>query len=63
MLKKNNEKLRKLLFYLISLKTYKKNLEAISFLKKALKENGWQNIKEFKGNVWGEKGSGKTKII
>jgi len=63
MLKKNNKKLKKLLFNLISLKTYTKNPEAVSFLKKALKENGWKNIKEFKGNVWGEIGSGKTKII
>lgn len=56
-------RLRKLLAELISIKTYYKNPEIVSFLKKALKNNGWKNIKESGGNVWGRIGRGKTVVI
>jgi len=59
----NNRALKKLLAELISIKTSYSNPEIVRFLKKALKANGWKNIKAAGGNVWGSIGTGKIKIV
>jgi len=59
----NSGDLEKLLAELISIKTYRRNPEIVNFLKKALKDNGWKNVRESGGNVWGSIGSGGIKIV
>ena len=59
----HKKKLRKLLRDLVNTRSDKKNPAMTAFLKKALAENGWKNIKESGGNVWGKIGSGKIKLL
>lgn len=48
---------------LVNIRSDKKNTGMTVFLKKALRQNGWKNIKDSVGNVWGKIGSGKTKLL
>ncbi len=59
----HKKKLLKLLEDLVNIRSDKKNPAMTAFLKKALRENGWKNIKESGGNVWGKLGSGKIKLL
>jgi len=59
----HKKNLRKLLKDLVNIRSDKKNPAMTAFLKKSLKQNGWKNIKESGGNVWGRIGSGKTKLL
>ncbi|MBA3066696.1 M20/M25/M40 family metallo-hydrolase [bacterium] len=59
----HKKKLRKLLEDLVNIRSDKKNTAMAAFLKKALGENGWKNIKDSGGNVWGRIGSGKIKLL
>lgn len=62
-IKPSLKNLRKLVENLVNIRSDKKNPAMTAFLKKALRENGWKNIREHGGNVWGSIGTGKTKIL
>jgi len=57
------EKLLKLFVDLVRIKSFDRSKEMSSYLQSALKENGWHNVRESGGNVWGSIGRGSKKVL